>query len=694
MSRQPIVALGLAIVAVGTASGAETVLTPSAFLADRIAPADGRAPIVSIGNPTGDVRRIVLRGFERIMLASQAGRIDYVPIGADGTVTLRPPTPEALAGRHVKVVVRAGGRTAARMVTFPDRAGTPATLELGGFPPHEEPTPVVAFVSLPPPKRMKTPGMVLPPGARMRLAIAAVDDLAGTSGPARFRVLARGANRRTVVLLDRTLDPEHRPADRGWVDVEVPLDRARGDTDARVRFAFEAAGLDAERPTMPYWADPVVVSPRDEPAPWSVLLVSLDTLRADRLGVYGARRETSPALDRFAAEGTLLETAIAPAPWTLPSHATMLTGLYACVHGLVAFVPGRPLPGKIVPLAEHLRRLGWETAAFTEDGFFDPAAFDRGFGYYRQNGSRDPDRVRTTFGWVSEWLRRPPARPFFAFVHTYQTHLPYWAPDRITTLFAKLPGLVSPLEPREAPRIERDLARYDAAVRYTDETLGELLATLDASGLGARTLVVITSDHGEAFGEHGYRGHGATLHEEVLHVPFVVRAPGLVAAGRRLGGVASLADIAPTILDLIGAPPLEAVQGVSLADRMRADRTPSWPAPRVVFSESSYPPSRRWGAPGPKPTIGPYRLGVRGDAWKFVFSPERAEAYDLARDPSERRPVNAPPAVVAQAKTVRERFEADCARLRAELGIDGPEAPVAAPDPVTTERLRALGYIE
>lgn len=682
----------MGLLPVRAARAADTQSAPVAFLADRVAAAAGdRPPVYTIG----DVTRIVLRTPQSIVLVPEPGRIERAPIGADGTITLTPPTPAALAGRRAMVYVGAARHLVSRMVTFPDQAGAPITLTYSGFPPVKEPAVVVAFVNLPPPERVETPELVLPEDARLRLAITDADAAEGlASASARFRLLARGPSNRTVLLLDRTLDPEHRPAERGWLDLDdVPLDQVRRELGARVQFVFEGAALPGtDRPALPLWADPVVVAPRQARPPWNVLLVSIDTLRASRLGTYGGWRETSPALDRLASEGALFETAIAAAPWTLPSHATMLTGLYPCVHGLVRFLPGSPLPQKIIPLAEHLRHLGWETAAFTEDGFVDPAAINRGFGYYRQNGSKDPDRVRDTFGWAAEWLRRVPTRPFFAFVHTYQPHSPYWSPETIQRRFANPPGLAVPLEPSSALAIDRGLAKYDAAIRYTDDALAGLLAALDASGLGTHTLVVVTSDHGEAFGEHGFTDHGPTLYEEVLRVPLVFRAPGLVAAGRRVGGLASLADVVPTVLDLLGVAPPHTLQGVSLADLVRADREPAWPAPRLLYSETSYPPPP---SAGSRQLIGPYRLALRAETWKVVFTPGGTVAYDLERDPGELQPAGAPDAILAQARTAREHFEAECERLRTELAVGAPAAAPAVPlDPATKERLRALGYVE
>jgi hypothetical protein len=225
-----------------------------------------------------------------------------------------------------------------------------------------------------------------------------------------------------ATVLDRRLDPGATPTDAGWVRVEADLDPARDAVGADVRLSFEVEAEDTGPvPTYPVWGDPTLTWPstrKDVPAVRrNVVLVSIDTLRADRLGAYGAHRDTSPALDGLAAEATLFETVVAPAPWTLPSHASMMTGLYPCAHGIVGPGLGNPLPAGIVPLAERLREAGYTTGAFTEDGFVDAATFARGFGYYWEN-RRGDDRAPTTVAHAEAWLRDEATEPFLLFLHT------------------------------------------------------------------------------------------------------------------------------------------------------------------------------------------------------------------------------------------------------------------------------------
>jgi arylsulfatase A-like enzyme len=404
------------------------------------------------------------------------------------------------------------------------------------------------------------------------------------------------------------------------------------------------------------------------------VLISLDTLRADRLGMYGAHRPTTPTLDGLAAESTLFETVIAPAPWTLPSHTSMMTGLHECVHGMTGTI-GKPFPPGLVPLALRLRRAGYATAAVTEDGFVDATSFTRGFGYYWEHQS-GADRVPGTVAHALDWLHTHASEPFFLFVHTYQTHDPYFAPPPFAEMFA---GDDADGVPNANPR---DLAKYDASVRYTDAIIARLLAEFRSTPLGDRTLLVVTSDHGEGLGERGYTGHGRSLHEEVLRVPLLMRSPGLVAAGRRVPGLVGVIDVTPTILDLVGLPVPPGITGISLAPQARADASPSAAPERALFAEN---------------TLEHYRLAIRWPQWKATWDggPDGV-INDLARSPSERE-ADGSGARAAAATAMRAAFEAECERERADLAAAGASLHVQAPalpDPERERQLKALGYLE
>ena len=583
---------------------------------------------------------------------------------------------DALRGLRAAAFVMTPTDVPVERFRCPAAAGEPILLRLPGV--TEDPSRVIALVQPLAPYRVKTPPVTLHPGTSLRVAIALLQTgPLERSGHPRARIVARNAAGRTATVLDRRFDWAATPADRHWVDMRVDLDPVREALGSEVRLGFESsADQRAAYPVHPIWGDPVLAWPAADATEkrWNVVLVSLDTLRADRVGSYGWPRKGTPVLDRLASEGTRFDTVVAQAPWTLPSHATMLTGFYPCVHGLTGSL-GHPLPAGIVPLAERLRAAGYATAATPEDIFFDPAAFARGFGFYHENHSNDPIRMPVTVGFAVDWLRTQATTPFFLLVHTYQAHEPYFAPPDVRAAF----GAPAQTVGTDAPR-EQQVAQYDAAVAYTDASLAPLLDALDEIGVRDHTIVVVASDHGEALQEHGYTGHGRTLHEEVLRVPMIWRAPGLIGAGRRVTGEVGVIDFMPTLLDLLGIPPGAQLQGRSLASLLRPGGPTSAPADRVLFAENS---------------LEFYRRAARWNDWKATFENGGVQIVDLLRDPAEMSP-GAPADRVAEAERAAADFEHECARARAaveQAGAGEPLAPFVPPDEATLRRLRALGYV-
>jgi choline-sulfatase len=224
------------------------------------------------------------------------------------------------------------------------------------------------------------------------------------------------------------------------------------------------------------------------------------------------------------------------------------------------------------------------------------------------------------------------------------------------------------------------LAEYDAAIRYTDASIAALLGMLRQHPRGERTLIVVTSDHGEAFMEHGYMEHGRTLHEEVLRVPLFFWGPGLLAAGRRVPGPVGVIDVMPTILDLLGMPIPPGIAGVSLAPQMRPGDPPP-PVQRVLFSENT--------------RYNTYRLAARARRFKAMWEGPGLEIFDLDRDPTERQSITSP-ALATHARFLQLQFEEQCRQQRAQIDAasSARPAPAALPDPDLERRLRAMGYIE
>ncbi|MGH7893957.1 MAG: sulfatase, partial [Candidatus Binatia bacterium] len=414
---------------------------------------------------------------------------------------------------------------------------TTVTLDLGDLAPASAFD--VAIGAMPAPslhsRDLVTAPVAVPADARLELAVGVQSEAWEVSPALRFAVHAEGDEADQEVW-STVLDPARRPDDRAWRPASIPLDAMAG-RSVRLRFEVRAADPQETRSSLPLWGDPTLVALAPTPPGPNVVLISLDTLRADAVGAYGARWPTTPRIDaELATKGTLFEVTVAPFPLTLPSHLSMLTGLYYREHGVRRL--GEALAPSATTLAEALRSARWATAAFTEDGFLlADAGTNRGFGLYDENRAQQgTGHAAETFGRGVTWVRAHADRRFFLFLHTYQVHAPYLPPEAYRSLFADV---------RTIPdAVDRDHLRYEQEARVADDAVGTLLAALAELGLADDTLVVLTSDHGEEFLEHGERYHGYQLYDEVLRVPLILRWSGHVPTGRRIQAAASLVDLA------------------------------------------------------------------------------------------------------------------------------------------------------
>ncbi len=498
---------------------------------------------------------------------------------------------------------------------------------------------------------------------------------------------------------------ERLPRAGGLREVEVDLERV-GLGDGR--FTLEVEGAPG--------AIVAIAAPRIESRPEArapdVLLISLDTVRADHLSIHGAPAENSPSLARFADSAAVFDQAIAPAPWTLPSHASLFTGQQPDrhdVHRELSAVP-RDLPW----LVEDFRRAGYRTEAWTGGGYLDPTfGFDRGFDRYGTTDPAFPGRAWAARRGDAAEIRRAEASarsrrelleriaapsdvPTFRFVHTYAAHEYAAAPDLLRDLGAadgELDALLRSLstvelmnELRRDPRraedpgmVERARLLYRASVRTADDFLGEVLRALDRSGRAERTIVVVLSDHGEELFERGAIGHAHQLHEELVHVPLVVRAPGVPPS--RIPDVVSIVDVAPTLRALCGLrPPAEgagfsAVQdGRSLLPLLAGDRL----GDRLALSHGS------------RPEGGGERVfrSLRGRRSKFLRTEgEEGRLYDLVDDPGETRDLaGARPDDARRSAAALDTLVRGLSALRRDAGT-------ANLTPELKAGLEALGYL-
>ena len=436
----------------------------------------------------------------------------------------------------------------------------------------------------------------------------------------------------------------------------------------------------------------------DHHSPTNALLISIDSLRADHLGSYGYHRETSPTLDRLAAEGTRFDNALSSTSWTLPAHVTLLTGREQHHHQTVT--PADKVPASEELLAEALSRQGHETVGFYSGPFLHPTyGFGRGFESYLRcrggspqtpaggNLSHSDETNPGILAAVEAWLESRSARPFFAFIHMWDVHYDYIPPEPYRSMFDEDYG--GPLDGRRientgfplsaTPRdVEHLIALYDGEIRYTDETIEKILQLLETAGLLQDTLVVVTADHGEEFLDHGRKGHQESLFEEMLRVPLIFWGPD-VPKGRTVTRPVSLADVGPTILDLMGVTGLEDADGQTLRPLLRRGTLPPSPVFSALYTAYQRPTEIKL-------------VSVRKNQTKLIYSPRKNAwaQYDLASDPGELKSLPADPALM---QTLLSYMGDAAAGLASRPDSNEAQVPEGLPSELV-EELRALGYLE
>jgi arylsulfatase len=453
-----------------------------------------------------------------------------------------------------------------------------------------------------------------------------------------------------------------------------------------------------------------------DPVP-GVLLISVDTLRADRLGSYGYRLDTSPNIDALAARGVRFENASVQWPKTWPSMASLLSGAYPKTTSIQ--FQQRVLPQSLLMLSEVFGNAGYASAAVVSNFNVGRAlGFDQGFDHFVESWQakyeeeqgpgvfvNEPGKVKnyTNATLVTDqglrWLKsRDAGKPFFLWLHYMDPHGPYLPPPEYKRLFegqhrnVRVPSHLLPKyqEQMRLDEVTYDLghynAQYDREIRYLDDELGRLFAALDELGIGD-SLIVLTADHGESMGEHKYYfEHGALPYQPTAHVPLIVAQRGAIEGGRTVEQPVGLIEVAPTLAELSGIAVPTSHEGVSLAGVIRGDVSP--PLPPRVFTEGGY-------------SVQNSQLTVREGRWKLIHirSPrertwmtgEEFELYDLNADPEE-------------LTNVANDFPEVAGRLRADLAgwyTGGERAEDVNPaieldklEPESREMLKALGYLE
>ena len=378
----------------------------------------------------------------------------------------------------------------------------------------------------------------------------------------------------------------------------------------------------------------------------NVLLITLDTTRADHIGCYGYKKAQTPTLDGLARDGALFESCITPTAYTLPSHSSIMTGLYPPAHG-VRINGEAALPASNVTLAERLVAKGYRTAAFVGAFVLDGRwGISQGFQHYDDNFKLGQDqrldlaRVRRPGNQVVDaalqWLNQPGSQPFFAWVHLYDAHAPY--------------------QPS-----------YDGAITFADAQVGRLLKSVKKDN----TIIIVVADHGEGLGDHGEDEHGYFIYDYAVHVPLIIRIPGMPV--QRITPQVRTIDIAPTVMDLVAGETPKEMQGQSLLPLMQGRTEPV----RYAYSESMATKLQYgWAA----------LYGMRTNDFKFIQAP-RSELYDLKQDPTE----NANQ--LDANRRAASQLRAELARVREESDRRAPKVEEANVDPETMRKLASLGYL-
>ncbi len=388
-----------------------------------------------------------------------------------------------------------------------------------------------------------------------------------------------------------------------------------------------------------------------------MVLISIDTLRADHLPVGGASDVSTPALDSLAARGVVFTQAVTVAPLTLPAHASLMTGTYPHFHG-VRDNSGYRLPESLPTLAEGFREAGYRTAAFVGSAVLDRSfGLAAGFEHYGDQFGETAERrgllaeriAAEVIDEALQWLRRPDRRPPFAWIHLYDPHSPYRAPGRLAG------------------------RGYKGEIEYTDSQLARLFAFLQEEGLWEGALIVVVSDHGEDLGEHGEPTHGFFVYDTVLRVPWLMKLPGGGSAGLRLEGQVSLVDVAPTLGQVLGLPLAPAAQGTGRLGAIVGKSE----AGGDVYAETLYPSLHFGWSP---------LFALRTARHKFVAAPQR-ELYDLEQDPGET--VN----LAERESALANRLQSTLQRMQQRWRGEQPEAARQEIDPELRSRLGALGYV-
>lgn len=530
-----------------------------------------------------------------------------------------------------------------------------------------------------------------------------------------FEISCRGPSGDWVGLLDLRLRPPEGDAAARWEDRSIPLGKCSGPKSDLV---FKTTcGSSSCRADWAFWGGPKIRYPRKAQVAKRplILLILVDTLRPDRLALYGAERPTAPQLSRLASDAMTFETAVAPAPWTIPSHASLFTSTYPQVHSTTG---EQKIPENLPTLAEVLSKGGVRTFGIVDHPWLSRSDFRRGFDIYDVGPPPPGTQRRGAFDTeqrLLHYLEKPSTDPLFIFWHIMDVHAPYGAQkpfagkyrstlDPAATAFpplAKLKefGYHDYLELERFSSLEDMIATYDESIDMVDAAVGRVLDFLRQGGLYEEATIIVTSDHGESFFDHRiWVGHGLFLSDDEIRIPLVVKLPGNRHAGARVHSMVRLVDVAPLVLEAAGVKAPPSFQGRSL---FSFDPVHEEDLPRVAYGSSNNTGATyvrtndvkyisAWGFPSQ--VVASRHLHPKGHTRLLERLDDGEKLYDLDGDPGERK--NLVSATEWQERLQRLRAgaaeEQEVGELFRKLG-GASEAPPLRPEEI--ERLKALGYL-
>ncbi len=519
------------------------------------------------------------------------------------------------------------------------------------------------------------------PGAKLTVGYGILPAFALSSATAEF-VITLESDTKKEELFRHAIQPSQTAArDTRFHEIELDMSAY---ADQALTLDFEVRRKGSDDPLIACWANPIITHRHFEPNKPNVLLIVLDTLRADKLGCYGYSRETTPHIDAFAQSSTLFENVYAQSSWTFPSHASLFTSLYPGEANSDSRQPSVILGERYKTMAEMLRRQGYLTAAFTGDLSLNGASgISQGFNDYREAKNFTAFNFEITSEWYQTFVKKNEANPWFVFLHSYSCHLPS---DHEHYLDYRT------LARTEADWVGIQHDRYDGGVRYADVFVNDALTFLEERGLLDSTLVIITSDHGEDLGDRGYplyHHHGHSLHDELTRVPLIMRLPGALPTGKRVETQVRLIDLLPTVLDILGMDNAAWLRGASLSPVIDGQET----GDRFAYSEEM-----RYGVE---------QKSLRDGRYAFLWIPDKNDRrfkgyngwdipvpptyrlYDILKDPGERN--NLADRFPERVETMQKQIEKlQATFLKREYDNSDTGQGLSAED---EERMRKHGYV-